>query len=504
MPDETRTPIDLYLQKEPQLQTPIAEFSKTKEELEVEWSKLVPLTQPKPGEQFAFKVDLDSCFGCKACVAACHSLNGLDEEESWRDVGFIEDSRSGTNFHRTVTSACHHCADPGCLNGCPVEAYEKDPVTGIVVHLDDQCIGCSYCILKCPYDVPKYNNRLGIVRKCDMCHERLTEGEAPACAQACPTQAISVTIVNTAEVLQEAEVEKFLPGAPAPSYTKPTTQYVSSREVPATSNAGDIDIPVKQHAHWPLIWMLVLTQLSAGLSIAFSASGFNHFSLLNISIGLATAGIISSVLHLGQPLRAWRVFLGLKSSWLSREILVFGVYLPLLGLSAFPQLFAVPYSTPIALATSVAGVIGVFTSVMIYADTKRSAWKLSRNLTRFYGTSILALFAGLGFVFESPIYAGLLLITSIGKNLWERFDLNDISANFPNIRRWNPLNSEKANLFRNNTWITPLLLIPVNIFPSSPYLWVFSLAVVFISEVIERYNFFTTVDVSKMPGGAAS
>ena len=52
-------------------------------------------------------------------------------------------------------------------------AYEKDPVTGIVRHLDDQCIGCSYCILKCPYDVPKYSRARGIVRKCDMCHSRL-------------------------------------------------------------------------------------------------------------------------------------------------------------------------------------------------------------------------------------------------------------------------------------------------------------------------------------------
>src|SRR5690606_34885961 len=54
-----------------------------------------------------------------------------------------------------VTTACHHCVEPGCLHGCPVLAYEKDPVTGIVRHLDDQCIGCTYCVLMCPYEVPQ-------------------------------------------------------------------------------------------------------------------------------------------------------------------------------------------------------------------------------------------------------------------------------------------------------------------------------------------------------------
>src|SRR5689334_2909025 len=160
------------------------------------YSSLLPARAPGPGEQYAFEVDLDSCSGCKACVVACHALNGLEENESWRDVGLVHGGSHAAPFQQTVTTACHHCADPGCLNGCPVLAYEKDPVTGIVRHLDDQCIGCQYCILKCPYDVPKYSERLGIVRKCDMCHNRLAEGEAPACVQACPTHAIKIVKVS--------------------------------------------------------------------------------------------------------------------------------------------------------------------------------------------------------------------------------------------------------------------------------------------------------------------
>src|SRR5438046_521299 len=193
--------LDELLAEQQRLDTPVARFTTAHDEdpssrLSAFSSQLIPLSKPKPGEQYAFEVDLDSCTGCKSCVAACHSLNGLDDTETWRDVGMLVSSEPRHPFTQTITTACHHCADPACLNGCPVLAYEKDPVTGIVHHLDDQCIGCSYCILKCPYDVPKFSSRLGIVRKCDMCHGRLAHGEAPACAQACPTSAIR--IVNVA------------------------------------------------------------------------------------------------------------------------------------------------------------------------------------------------------------------------------------------------------------------------------------------------------------------
>src|SRR5688572_18094680 len=223
-------------------------------------SQLIPLSAPGPGEQYAFEVDLDSCTGCKSCVAACHSLNGLDDTETWRDVGVVVSASRARPFTQTITTACHHCADPACLNGCPVLAYEKDPVTGIVLHLDDQCIGCSYCILKCPYDVPKFSERLGIVRKCDMCHSRLAAGEAPACAQACPTHAIRIVTVwkddgrksdgedgivdhpIRAAAFPVPPVSGFrlplsdlaVPVAdlPFPSDTHPTTRYVTKRKLP--------------------------------------------------------------------------------------------------------------------------------------------------------------------------------------------------------------------------------------------------------------------------------
>ena len=144
------------------------------------YRELIPAAKPGAGQQYAFDVDLDLCTGCKACVTGCHNLNGLDDNEVWRTVGLLHGGTTKGPVQQTVTTACHHCLDPACMNGCPVKAYEKDPVTGIVKHLDDQCIGCQYCIFMCPYDAPKFNKELGIVRKCDMCSDRLAVDEAPA------------------------------------------------------------------------------------------------------------------------------------------------------------------------------------------------------------------------------------------------------------------------------------------------------------------------------------
>lgn len=193
------TLIDQLLAEQGTLQTPAARFAKIHDEtpdLADHYRTLIPLTKPGSDEQYAFEVSLDRCTGCKACVSACHSLNGLDDHEAWRDAGTLAGGSDSPGWQQTITTACHHCEDPECMNGCPVGAYEKDADTGIVRHLDDQCIGCSYCILKCPYDVPKYSKKRGIVRKCDMCHQRLAEGEAPACVQACPTEAIRIVNVS--------------------------------------------------------------------------------------------------------------------------------------------------------------------------------------------------------------------------------------------------------------------------------------------------------------------
>ncbi|MCC9608161.1 dimethyl sulfoxide reductase anchor subunit [Blastopirellula sp. JC732] len=353
------------------------------------YRELLPAEAPRPGEQYAFEVDLDACSGCKACVVACHNRNGLEPEETWRSVGLLQgEGECATVQH--VTTACHHCADPGCLRGCPVRAYEKDPVTGIVVHLDDQCIGCKYCTMMCPYDVPQYSEAKGIVRKCDMCRQRLDVGEAPACVQACPNQAIRITLVRQDEARTAGANGEFLDGAAHPSTTNPTTQFVgSTRKIKLAS--GDQFSIRQNHGHLPLVALLVFTQLSVGAALAGCLWEAHRLALFLIATGFCAIGLAASGAHLGRPFYGYRVFLGLRTSWLSREAIIFGKYFPAIALATASFWFQM--YTPIGLLLGWAGVavglLGVFCSIMIYVATRRPVWGPIWTGERFGGTVVL-------------------------------------------------------------------------------------------------------------------
>ncbi len=390
------------------------------------YSDLIPVAAPGKDQQYAFRVDLDACTGCKACVTACHSLNGLDENETWRDVGLLIGAPDEPAFQQTVTTACHHCEDPGCLAGCPVMAYEKDETTGIVRHLDDQCIGCQYCVMKCPYDVPKYNPSKGIVRKCDMCSDRLGHGEAPACVQGCPNGAISIAIVERGAPGPDMLLPVADEEMPRSSNTRPTTRYVSRRPLPERVAPADVRALRPADAHTPLSIMLVLSQLSVGaFCFDLLAGGREAGEVLRlgwIGMGLAFGllGQAAAMLHLGRPQYAFRAFLGWRTSWMSREILVLGAYtgvaiaaacaaaLPVLAPS-LPEPLAgfvtplVPIARaldPLLIAGTIAiGLLGTFCSAMIYADTHRRYWRLSHTLPRFVGSAwVLGAATGLAVV----------------------------------------------------------------------------------------------------------
>src|SRR5690606_25578319 len=137
--ESARTLIDELLAEQQRL-TAVERFSRLHETNGLPaqaryYRDLIPQTKPQPGQQYAFEVDLDRCSGCKACVTACPSLNGLVETERWRSVGLLISDDWRTPHMQTITTACHHCVEPGCLEGCPVLAYDKDPATGIVRHL---------------------------------------------------------------------------------------------------------------------------------------------------------------------------------------------------------------------------------------------------------------------------------------------------------------------------------------------------------------------------------
>lgn len=394
-------PVDLYLSRQADL-TAVERFAQRHEAELIPrqaryYRDLIPLDQPRPGQQYGFGVDLDACTGCKACVAACHSLNGLDEGESWRAVTLLRGDADDRPFQQTVTAACHHCVDPACLKGCPVDAYEKDPVSGVVVHLDDQCIGCGYCTLSCPYEVPAFSGRRGIVRKCDMCHDRLADGEAPACVQACPNGAIAIAIVDVAAVISAAAGGgSLMPGMPPSSITAPTTTYRTATGRIHESSVVQRPSAGPAHAHPPLAVMLVLTQLSVGAFVidlllrSFTARGAGG-SRATVDVALAvasgTVALAASVFHLGRPRYCYRAVIGLRHSWLSREVVAFGAFTALsvlyaFGLSAGDGLGG-PMLAGLGILAVAFGAGGVACSVLIYSTTRRSSWRVDAVSAKF-------------------------------------------------------------------------------------------------------------------------
>ena len=333
----------------------------------------------------------------------------------------------------------------------PVKAYDKDPVTGIVRHLDDQCIGCKYCTMMCPYEVPQYSDRLGIVRKCDMCHQRLSVGEAPACVQSCPNEAIRITIVPT-DSATFSESDAVVPTAPKSNITRPTTTYTRANGLDvSTTWAQDQNVDEVAESHWPLALMLVATQVSVGM-LVFEAIVATVMMIagmpLSPTLTLATAvvafavgnaGLAIAPLHLGQPLRMWRVFLGLRTSWLSREAVILGKYMGALALAI--AFYAMPlardagwlpsfldYEFPswlprlTLLASVPLGVAGLYSSAMIYIATQRQLWRSSRTLPRFFGTAAVGGALGSGVVFATTganVVGGVLCLAAAGIAFWK-------------------------------------------------------------------------------------
>ena len=477
------------------------------------YRELMPASPPGPGEQYAFEVNLDVCSGCKACEAACHSQNGLDDGESWRVAGSLLGVEEAT--HITVTSSCHHCADPGCAAGCPTLAYEKDAKTGIVHHLDDQCMGCQYCLWTCPYDAPKWNERLGIVRKCDMCRGRLEVGEAPACVQSCPHQAIRIVKVETAALEADPRAGTVLPGISRPEATLPTTIYRGER--PGKARSADSDDLVVEHAHAPLAALLVLTQWGTGLWLLATLHRLVHGGTSALAHPLATAlvvaGLVVGAFHLGRPERAWKAFLGWRRSWFSREVLAFGNAVPLCVAASVPAAF-LPESVmpPIAAfllpwAALALLLAGASCSTLLYMVTPRPAWARPATAFRFAltllggGAVALASFGGEGLrtIGAIAIATGIAKLLLVAKDRFPSTGAPEALRRQARLLR-GPLAWE-ARLQRD-LLLAALVCATLGTILAWPSLFVLAAIPGLGSDLVERTLFFRACPATRMPGGA--
>lgn len=162
-----------------------------------------------PGS-FAILHDTTLCVGCRSCEAACNKVNDLPlPDKPFTDLSVLEKKRRTTTKAFTVVNKyadpekpekpvffkkqCNHCLEPACASVCFVRAFTKTK-TGAVVYDPSVCVGCRYCMIACPFDIPTYEYDQVLtprIRKCTMCYPRVIKGQLPGCVQACPMEALT-------------------------------------------------------------------------------------------------------------------------------------------------------------------------------------------------------------------------------------------------------------------------------------------------------------------------
>lgn len=144
----------------------------------------------------AILTDTTKCIGCNECVLACKKINHLENDipRRWD----LNDGLSARNWTSVlpepndtfVRKQCRHCLQPACVDACPVGAMHKTELGPVICEME-KCIGCRYCMMACPFGIPRYSwsDVVPHVKKCIFCYDRLKAGGQPACTEACPTKA---------------------------------------------------------------------------------------------------------------------------------------------------------------------------------------------------------------------------------------------------------------------------------------------------------------------------
>ncbi|MDI6889860.1 MAG: 4Fe-4S dicluster domain-containing protein [Thermodesulfovibrionales bacterium] len=178
------------------------------------WVERKEARVPPPEEPYTVLVDTTKCIGCRRCEWACNEWNknpnrpikefeaSVHQEKSVFDKVRRTHAGEFTVVNRYISSKdgkpiyvkkqCMHCEEPGCLSSCFVDSFKKTP-EGSVLHNPAVCIGCRYCMIACPFDIPAYEYYEALnpqVTKCTMCYDRITEGGVPACVEICTAEAL--------------------------------------------------------------------------------------------------------------------------------------------------------------------------------------------------------------------------------------------------------------------------------------------------------------------------
>jgi Fe-S-cluster-containing dehydrogenase component len=182
-------------------------------------------------------IDQSRCIGCEACVQACEEC-GTHRGHSMIHLEFVD--RGATT--QTVPTVCMHCDDPTCAQVCPADAIKQNEDGVVQSALKPRCIGCSNCVIACPFGVPKYMSDFDLMMKCDLCFDRTSVGLAPMCASVCPSQALWYGTEESFEATRRGVlVDTFTFGR----------QIVTTKVRMVTRDAGPVEITFgKQPTPW--------------------------------------------------------------------------------------------------------------------------------------------------------------------------------------------------------------------------------------------------------------
>ena len=317
---------------------------------------------------------MNRCVGCHACVIACQIENYSVQSEPWRNISTFNTFQHPLLPLYHFSLACNHCEIPLCLEQCPSRAYSKNVSLQTIDHDADRCIGCRYCSWVCPYDAPKFIRARGVVEKCTLCKTRIEDGLKPNCVNLCPTGALEFGDIDDEPISAiPGSVDKGLrPGlkiiplrkvqSRPRSYATPIANEAESRHLKMIARNGKSKVSPSQE--WPLVVFTILTSILFG---AMSASLYKPMDIDPIAfLAAGIFGMVLSTLHLGKKGKAWRAVINWRSSWLSREVGAYLIFLLLCGASFLLN------STAFLKAVAVlAGIVTLFSMDMVYAVAER-------------------------------------------------------------------------------------------------------------------------------------
>jgi len=514
------------------MQTPLENFIDYKAETGMQCGNYsIDIPPLKEGEQYRFHFDAVACVGCRCCEVACNEQNNNPADIKWRRVGEMEGGEFPAFTQLLNSMSCNHCIDPECLIGCPTESYIKIAETGIVVHDDDTCIGCQYCTWNCPYGVPVFHEERKIVTKCHMCHERLDVGESPACVQACPAGAIEIEVVNVQEWLdRDIDEQANMPFLPDARITNSTTRYTLPDNLPHEMKEMDEHILKPAHKELPLVFMTLLTQISLGGFLALflgdfmSLFGFENTNWIMALLVMlpATIGLPLSALHLGRPFLALTAMKNIKTSWLSREALALGIFVGLMSIVVVSYFFDISIVLRLFLefVTLLIGIYGIYAQSMIYRIRARPSWDRITTNYKFFGVAYIGIFLVAFLSSLSSVHEAIIPLTTLGMLgalaqlffSYEDIRTLDAKENAYQLQRTKRLLNENFQTIKMIRFITlilggvvlplfTLIFVSASLHVTASITLLLSIFIVFISEIGDRFLFYTTVVPLGMAGG---